>query len=299
MTAPFITHQFAFIALLAGLFAAPASAQNGKAADSCQPTATLAPLTGVLEASGLAISRKQPGRFWTHNDSGKPVLFGIDAKGAVTQRVELTGAKVADWEAIAVGPCAGGSCIYVGDIGDNEGKRKSISVYRATEPAAGTQSVAITDVFHATYPDGGQDAEALLVGPDSRIYIVTKGDTRPIGVYRFPADVKPGATVQLERVGKTINLGKGPDESRITDGAMSPDGQWTLLRTRSSAVFFRTADFTSGNFREHQRVDLKPLGEAQGEGVALSSDGVIYVASEGGGKQQPGTFAHFTCRPTS
>jgi hypothetical protein len=289
--------QFIFIPLLTGLFAASASAQNGKSADTCQPTGTLAPITGVLEASGLAISRKQPGRFWTHNDSGKPVLVGIDAKGAVTQRVELTGAKVADWEAVAVGPCAGGSCIYVGDIGDNAGKRKSISVYRAAEPAAGTQSVALTDVFHATYPDGGHDAEALLVGPDARIYIVTKGDTGPIAVYRFPADVKPGATVQLERVGKTINLGKGPDESKVTDGAMSPDGQWTVLRTRASIVFYRTADFTSGNFREHQRVDLKPLGEAQGEGVALSSDGVIYVASEGGGKQQPGSFAHFNCRP--
>lgn len=271
-------------------------AQKRAAPETCRPAGPIARLAGLSEASGLAISRSVPGRFWTHNDSGNPpILVGFDAKGAVTQRVALMGVSLADWEAVAVGPCPSGSCVYVADIGDNSAKRKSIAIYRFAEPAAGAQSATVSDVFHATYPDGAHDAESLLVAPDARLYIVTKGDTGPVGLYRFPADLRGGATVKLERVGKAINSGKASE--RITDGSMSPDGQWTALRSRTSLVFYRTADLVAGNFREHKRVDLTGLGETQGEGLALGSDDVVYVAGEGGGKSQPGTFAHFSCKP--
>ena len=34
----------------------------------------------LFEGSGLAASRKTPGLFWSHNDSGKPVVFALDDK---------------------------------------------------------------------------------------------------------------------------------------------------------------------------------------------------------------------------
>ena len=40
-----------------------------------------------------------------------------------------------------------------------------------------------------------------------------------------------------------------------------------------------------------------PLKEPQGEGVALGADHAVFIAGEGGGKGQPGTFARFTCAP--
>jgi hypothetical protein len=42
-------------------------------------------------------------------------------------------------------------------------------------------------------------------------------------------------------------------------------------------------------------VDLKPLKEPQGEGVALGN-GTIFLAGEGGGRA--GTFARFACDPS-
>ena len=50
--------------------------------------------------------------------------------------------------------------------------------------------------------------------------------------------------------------------------------------------FFRTADVVAGNWREVRGVDLKPLGEPQGEGIAMSADDTVYLAGEGGGKGQ-------------
>ena len=80
---------------------------------------------------------------------------------------------------------------------------------------------------------------------------------------------------------------------------MSPDGMWVVLRTRQSLAFYRASNFFAGNWLEASRVDLKGVGEPQGEGVALSADGTLYLTGEGGGKSQAGTFARFTCSMTS
>ena len=250
------------------------------------------------EASGLALSRRVQGRIWSHNDSGQPIVYGLDERGKVTARLRLTGATVEDWEAVAVGPCPSGSCLFVGDIGDNDAARKQITIYRVPEPDGNAETVNVTDVFHATYPDGPHDAETLMVAPDGVLYIVTKGDTGPVSIYRFPRESKAGATVRLERIGKPLNSGKSND-ARITDGSLSPDGTWMLLRTKFRISFYRTADVVAGNWREIRGVDMKPLGEPQGEGIAISSDDTVYVAGEGGGKGQAGTFARFTCSPAS
>jgi len=184
----------AIIAAMLMLPACAAAAQHGAAAPECRAAGPLARLPGLPEASGLAASRRLPGTLWTHNDSGGPVVYALDTAGAITGQLRLTGAKVEDWEAIAVGPCPGGSCIYVGDIGDNDAERKRITVYRVAEPVSGSGGQApVTGVFHATYPDGAHDAETLLTGPDGTLFVVTKGDTGPIAVYRFPKELKPGA----------------------------------------------------------------------------------------------------------
>ena len=261
---------------------------------ACQPPESVMQLPGLPEASGLAVSRRTPGRLWSHNDSGEPILFALDAQGAVTGRVRVSGAGVEDWEAIAVGQCGREACIYVADIGDNEAARNRITIYRLPEPQNGSGSAAVADTYHATYPDGPHDAEALLIAADGRLHIVTKGETGPIGIYRFPAQLQTGVNMQLERVGEPLSQ-KVDAQSRITDGAVSPDGQWIALRTRTSVSFYRASDLFAGQPRVASRVDLRSLKEPQGEGVAIGSDNIVFVAGEGGGKGQSGTFARLTC----
>ena len=212
----------------------------------------------------------------------------------MTGRVRVSGLRVDDWEAVAVGACPGGSCIYIADIGDNRAARKRITIHRVSEPSA-EDSVAVKDTFHATYPDGAHDAETLLVTPDGRLFIVTKGETGAVGLYRFPRELRPGATHQLERVGAPRAAGKASLAERITDGAVSPDGTWVVLRTRQSFTFHRAADLFAGNWTDASRVDLKAIGETQGEGIAIAADGTVYLTGEGGGKSQPGTFARLAC----
>ena len=262
----------------------------------CRPSGPLVEMRGVSEASGLAASRRSPGRLWSHNDSGDAVLFAVDTSGSLAGRVQVTGAAVEDWEAIAVGPCDAGSCIFIGDIGDNKAARRSVTIYRLPEPEAASGTVAVSDVFHATYPDGAHDAEALLVSAEGRLYIVTKGETGPIALYRFPAQLRAGGSMRLERVGAPVKVDSARD-TRITDGAISPDGQWAALRTASSVTFYRTADLFAGRWSAVTRVDLSSLKERQGEGIALGAGNTIFLAGEGGGKSGSGTFARLTCAP--
>ena len=281
--------------IVATLINIPAATEAQPSA-ACQPPSKLVRLSRVPEASGLAVSRRVPGRLWTHNDSGQPLLFALDERGSVTGQLRIAGAEAEDWEAVASAPCQSGSCLYIGDIGDNNTKRDHITVYRVPEPDASADTSGPADAFHATYPDGPHDAEALLIAPDGRIHIVTKGNTSAIALYRFPVDVRAGATTRLERVGNAA-ADTSHRDSRVTDGAVSPDGRWAVLRSPNALRFFRTSDLLDGRWQEAFQVDLTPLKEPQGEGVAIGANNTVFVAGESGGKDKGGTFARFSCSP--
>ena len=261
---------------------------------ACKTVGAVMRLDGLSEASGVAASRVTPGRLWVHNDSGKAEIVALDQKGTATARVSVSGAAIQDWEAIASGPCEGRNCLFIADIGDNNAKRKDVTVYRVPEPANPGGSVPVDKVFRASYPDGAHDAEALLAAGDGTLYIVTKGETGHVGLYRFPREVRAGTTARLELVGALSKSQKA--DARITDGAISRDGEWVVLRTFSALHFYRANQFLNGDFREVRRADLKALGEPQGEGVSFAPGaGTVYLAGEGGGKSQPGTLAVLSC----
>lgn len=280
--------------ILSAMLIFAAGVPQGSDGPMCKPAGALMPLPALPEASGIAIDR-MGSRIWMHNDSGAPELIALDPRGVVAGRLRLDGARVEDWEALASGPCGKGSCLFVGDIGDNDASRKQITVYRLPEPAQPNGSAKV-DTFHASYPDGPHDAETLIVAPDGTLLIVTKGDTGPVAVYKFPRDLQAGSTVKLERVGKAIAERPG-DTARVTDGVFSGDGKWVVLRTNTALTFYRGEDFLRGEFREARRVDVSMIKEPQGEAVAFGSGNTVYLGGEGGSKKQPGTLAALSCEP--
>jgi hypothetical protein len=277
------------IILIFGTSAGAMDLSQRPASAVCTTTSAAVPLVDLPEASGLAAGR---GVLWLHNDSGEPVLIAVNASGKPAGRMALTGARVDDWEALAAGPCGKGRCLFIGDIGDNNASRKQVTVYRVAEPSQ-PGGAATAEAFHAIYPDGPHDAEALLASPDGSLFIVTKGETGPVAVYKFPRELRAGTTTRLERVG-ALSAKPKPVE-RITDGAFSPDGRWVLLRTNRALNFYRADEFLLGHFREVHRVDLAAVKEPQGEAVTFGPDKTVYVAGEGGGKKQPGTLAALSC----
>lgn len=261
----------------------------------CRVVGELVQLPDLPEASGIAASRQTPGTLWAHNDSGQPDIVALDEQGSVKGRVRVTGARVDDWEDIAVGPCPQGSCVYIADIGDNKVGRGHITIYRAAEPS-GAPATDRVEAFHATYPDGPHDAEALFVTPNGEAFIVTKGDPGPVALYRFP--LRSGSVVKLERVGEPLSARARPLD-RPTGADSSPDGRWIAVRTTAWVAFYAREDLTAGRWREAFRYDLSSGGEPQGEGVAFGTGGAIYLVGESGGRSRGGTFRRLTCALTN
>jgi hypothetical protein len=262
----------------------------------CRVAGPLVRVPDLSEGSGVAASRRTPGLFWAHNDSGDPIVFALDHKGSVTQRIRVTGADVDDWEDIAVGPCAQQTCLYIADIGDNSGRRKQITLYRTPEPAPADAATAPVEVFHAAYPDGAHDAEALFITPGSDVFIVTKGDPGPVALYRFPRPLTPGTTHRLQRVGEPPATGKVDAKDRPTAAGISQDGRWVAVRTTDYIRFFRTADLIEGRWRDAFRTDVTALDEPRGEGITFAANGDVILVGEGGGlTRRPGTFATLSC----
>jgi hypothetical protein len=250
-------------------------------------TRPLARLPDVPEASGLSVGRRDPAVLWTFNDSDDPTLYALDGRGQVTGRVRLRGVPTRNWEDISSGACGNGSCLYVADIGDNDGDRDQIAVYRIPEPHAGDAESASFETFTAKYPDRPHDAEALFVAPDEGLFIVTK-DT-PATVYRFPQPLQPGRVMTLQEVALL------PMEN-VTDAEASPDGRWIGIRTKEEMLFFRAPQLTSGGTEHGSPISLRALHEPQGEGIAIARDGTVYLAGEGGGHGAAGTFTSLRCR---
>jgi hypothetical protein len=231
-------------------------------------------LKGIAEASGLTLSRKAPTLLWSHNDSGVPVVFGIDRSG-VRSQVRIPKATVTDWEDISAARCPSGDCLYIADIGDNKRIRRNVTIYRVAEPRPDAPETSAPDVFTAAYPDGPHDAEALFVINEG-LFIITK-DVAGI-LYRLPQPLNGNSTATLQRVG-TLGL------RHVTDADASPDGRLVAVRTNDELVFYRAEDLVSGQPHPRgDRISLRSLHEPQGEGVALGADGEVFLVSEGTGR---------------
>jgi hypothetical protein len=243
----------------------------------------------------VALSRRNEGILWTHADAGPPRLLAVSSRdGAVRGSVRIAGALVEDWEDVAVGRCAAGSCVYLADIGDNRANRARITVYRIPEPLSSDSASAPADAIHATYPDGPHDAEALFVDPAGRIYLVTKGERGSSAIYRYPESPLPGSESRLEMV-RMLSRVPLDRSARVTGATASANGRWVALRTLQSVSFHPLTVLTGGAAGEPVVFDLRLAREAQGEGVALGDSGALYLASEGGRKRDPATLTRLVC----
>jgi hypothetical protein len=261
----------------------------------CRVSGGIVRVPGLSEGSGIAASRRTQGTLWAHNDSGEATIFRLDPQGSLTGRVRVSGAVVDDWEDIAVGPCPQGSCVYIGDIGDNNGRRDHIVIYRTREPAATDQVTEPVETFRATYPDGAHDAESLFVTPEADVFIITKGDPGPIAVYRFPRPLQVGASVRLERVGEPVATANVDAGDRPTGADVSPNGEWVAVRTTRWVALYQASDLTAGRWRETARTDVSGLREPRGEGVTFGENGTLFLLGEGGLFSSRGSFARLDC----
>ena len=147
--------------------------------------------TTLNETSGLIYYNNQ---LITHNDSGNAAaLYEVNPEtGAITRTINVTNAINSDWEDIAQDD----NYIYIGDIGNNNGNRTDLKIYRILKTAFDSNTEVTADVIYYSYEDqidfttspnnNDWDAEGFVVF-ESQILIFTKNwVNHETKVYAFP-----------------------------------------------------------------------------------------------------------------
>jgi hypothetical protein len=231
--------------------------------------------TRLLESSGVALSRSIPGVLFTINDSGNdPIVYATDTTGRSIGAWLVPQATNRDWETITVGPCPSGSCIYLGDTGDNRELQASVRIYRIPEPAqlgpflseVSTGSTNL-DSLVLQYPDGPHDVEAMYLDDAGAIYLVSKGRTKGVLVFRIPPTAWSGPGTVTADLLDSLPLPSRNSGDWVTDAARLPGTSRVVVRTYNTLYFFEMNQ--DGGLRATEPAkacDVTGL-ETQGEGV--------------------------------
>jgi hypothetical protein len=278
----------------------------------------------IGEASGLALSVRNPGIAYVLDDGpGSTGVLAVDTTTGTTTRLTIEGLEGRDTEGLATGPCAGGgrqraggrgpggegerqraapTCLFIGDIGNNQSAWRSVQVWRIREPdLARRRSSASDDLPHMseitvtgdvatyTYPDAPVDAEALLVD-EGRPFLITKERREPgsgrtprprlLGARRF-ADGRLRDFGALRLPAPRTGGWAAAFVGNVVTGA-DFDGERVVARTYDHVLIY-TPHVEGAPLRTLRRwkpreVATPPL--RQGEGVAMNRCG-IWLISEG------------------
>jgi len=271
------------------ILAAPALAQSPwtiTAPTRVVPLGTFAEST-LTEASAAVASRRQPGVIWTLNDSGnEPWIYAVDSSGRNLGVFRVTGAHNFDWESLTLATCPAGSCLVIGDLGDNPENRPSVTLYRIPEPvvnqvsAGALTATAPADTLGIRYPDGPHDVEAIYADSAGNLFLVSKGRSRGILLFRLPAAAWTGVPAATpERIDSLPIAPIQGIGQWVTDAALAPDGQRVAVRTYS-AIFFFTMGPGGRLTPDHGRECFFGKLEPQGEGVTWLDDHRLLLTSE-------------------
>lgn len=240
----------------------------------------------IPESSGVVRSRTQPGVLWTFNDSGNPPdIFATDTAGRALGKWRILGAEDRDWEAMTAGPgpCRGGWCLYIGEIGDNDSRYPAVALYRLDEPivTGRDDSIHYAARLAFRYPDGPHDAESLIVDSTGDGYVITKPRVRRPEVFRIPAAAWGRSdTITAELTDSLALDPRAGVEMWVTDASLAPDGRTVAVRTYSYLYLYLLGP--GGHLTPIMpapRCSLTGLGP-QGEGVAWLGPDTFVLTSE-------------------
>jgi len=260
----------------------------------------------LVENSAAVMSRRQAGIWFTVNDSGnEPLLFALDTLGANRGVWRVLDAANVDWEAASIGSCgttgagAAASCIYIGDVGDNNGRHPAGELYRVVEPdaietgSAGTVGGLKAELLRFRYADRPHDVEAMYVAPNGDVVLITKrelrdqnGELRQALVFRVPASAWGQARPAVAALVDSLPIVPSSVPFRlITDASLAPDAKHLAVRTYGEVYVFATDSLTGAVLHDVKPTvcDVTPLSEYQGEGVAFVAprSGRLLFTSEG------------------
>ena len=221
---------------------------------------------------------------WTLNDGDNPpALFRRDsASGGVVQRVRIVNFLNTDWEDLA----ADSRYFYIGDFGNNAGRRHDLRVLRLPRPGP-TDTTAVAEEIAFRYPEQtvfepgvyrhNFDCEAFFVAHDSLHLFTKRWADGHMRHYTLPT--QPGRYVAHPHEMLAA-------QGLVTAAALSPDGRTAALLgyTKTGRVFlwlltdFDGTDYLAGRARRLRLPGALRIGQV--EGLCFVGPGRVFISNE-------------------
>ncbi|MEP3837462.1 MAG: T9SS type A sorting domain-containing protein [Algibacter sp.] len=237
----------------------------------------------LSESSGIIYFNN---KLITHNDSGgENKLYEIDVNTEqITRTVTISNATNADWEDITQDDTS----IYIGDIGNNNGNRTNLKIYKISKADYTTSTTITAQIIDFSYTDQTDftanpnnniwDAEALVSYNADNLMLFTKnwvdGVTKAYVIPKIPG------THVVSAQPTTLS-----SNGLISGGTYNPATGKLYLVGYTEALMpfvwdcegFNTADVFSGTNTQTQ---LSTLGQEQAEAITFIDENSYYITSE-------------------
>ncbi|MEJ2203829.1 MAG: hypothetical protein P8170_06950, partial [Gemmatimonadota bacterium] len=191
------------------------------------------------------------------------------------------------------------ACLYVADTGNNGRRREMLTVYVVREPDPAEPGRVLDPIgrMRYRYPDEPRDAEALALGPEGDLVIVTKGRAREILLFHLTPDevrdaVKSDTVIRLP-AGRPLPF--RPDwilGRTVTGASFRPSGSTLAIRTYTE-VYFLPWPWTEGRSEPLPSCFLGEL-DLGGEAVGYAEDGSLWLTAEAN-PRRPATLSRVRC----
>ncbi len=154
----------------------------------------------------------------------------------------------------------------VADIGDNDGLRASVTVFKIPQPRAGDHTVTPRQVS-LSYSDGPRNSESVIYLPASGRLMVVSKLLLGARIYETPPHAFSQPTATLSPVADAPMMS--------TDATLLPGRGAIVVRTYRDAVIYHYPEFTFWQ-------DLDLPTQEMGESIAAVPGGkAVWVGSEG------------------
>ena len=265
-----MSYRYSLIIILLGGFSSCLTPQQPK---------TIALPNAVEETSGLASMGED---FITHNDSGDDaLLYRINKQGELVDTYPILGAVNRDWEDLAQDD----SIYYIADTGNNNGRRKDLTVYRLSKDFEVIDSITIAYAKQKKFKKNKKtkyDAEALIMVGDSLVLFSKNRKSYSTQLYIFPKTAGDYSLRSRKKIAVNTLITGGdysPKSKKMVLTGYLPDrSQYLLVADNVSLEELSSLKFT--------RYRL-PLKKAQVEAVKILADESIWISSEGEGLAIP------------
>lgn len=233
----------------------------------------------VNETSGLIFYN---GKLITHNDSGNATeLYELDpASLQVTRVITINGAVNRDWEDITQDE----NYIYIGDIGNINGNRTDLTIYRISKSEFDGLDTVVADRIEFSYedqqsflatPNSDWDAEAITLIKGQLTLFTKRWQSGGSAAYTIPNT--PGEHT-------AVKLGTVQASGLVTAATYNPESNILYLLGYSQLLqpfLLRFEDppgsLSFGGTSQSSNLDI---GFAQTEGICFVDHNTYYISSE-------------------